>query len=398
MKSNSRFFNRVKVFLGLVLLSSCGTEIRTTGDGPSNQNNGNACRAGIPSELRFLESSSPLRVQDELSRSISVATFDDCGNSVETVEPATLVSSHPAVRVAQIGPSSSEIRFEQGAADGVVLSATYGALTASLPVDVRHSVATVSQLNRWYRVQSMSTLAHGALIGTSTSLLPDLGASASSFAGNASVGREPRLDLNTFSKPTLQFCGVSAGCAGVTSNSHLRVGSNFSEYAGSDVTVVTVVARANNQVNQFLTNQSNGNNNGLFLGFTSNTNLRFGLAGLGGNPQVNATVAGFSGSPSLDLIVARLNTSGASAPTGLSLRLNGVAVGQNSSVMSGMVSNTLIPYVGTQRSDQNAGRFFLGMIAIYKKALTDTEVCSIETALNREFSLGLSNLCSGSAP
>lgn len=337
-------------------------------------------------------------MNDSFSLVVHGATFDNCGNYVaDAVVDAWQITGEAKAFLSSQQTSSIRINAHKGAtltATSMQLGLQSGSLAASVPLQVRWTLSSTLDLVRWYRADSLPAFANGDAIGTPLlSPLDDLGGDLVPFPAVVTTsGREARLSSSLFARPTLQLCGVSSGCSGITSNSALRISSNYGTFANSDLTIVFVVARANDNVNFLLANQSAGNNTGAFMGFTSGTNFRFSVAGPFGSPQINATIAPYSGPPTLEIWTARLDTQLTSSGLGMQIYRNGQLIASQA-IVSQQSSAATIPFIGTPRNDHNSANFHFGELAVYKRALSEDELCRVHQFLSNKWSLGLELGC-----
>jgi len=268
-----------------------------------------------------------------------------------------------------------------------------------IPIEVKWSITDTPNLLRWFRVDEYVQTADNTALGvdnvTEISDFTTAAATSSNppFPALSPTGRAPMLRKTVFSRPVLQFCGVNAGCSGISLNSALRVGSNYNHYAARDLTFFYVVARNSTATQHFLVNQSNGNNTGIYLGYINDTTLRFSLTGPTGATRVSATVAGYSGTPALEILTARLDTSAGSTLPGLRLYRNASVVASDPAILSQQAAATTIPYIGTQRTDFDNGNFYLAETAHFTRALSEAEMCKIHRYFDQKYPLGLSITC-----
>lgn len=361
------------------------------------------CKSGIASGLaaQKVEASGPIRVdritvKDLTAFNLSLISVDDCGDSLGPIvaESWSLSPNFPGVFL-ESQNSEAQIYLNAGEpVEPAFVRAERSGLAVDIPVEIQWSVLQTPSLLRWYKADQFVQQNDGTVVGTNaTNALRDHSKTLSYSAVVTGAGREPRLRPNLFAQPVLEFCGVSGGCSGISSNSHLRTGASFAQYAGTDFTLFYVVARASMGPQYFLVNQSNGNNSGIFLGYTNNTTLRLGLSGPQGNPQISANVSGYMAPAALEIITARLDTNAESPLKGLRLYRNGVQIAADPNVVSQQASVTTIPFIGTQRSDHNGARFYFGESATYTRALDATEICVIHRYLDQKYELGLNLTC-----
>lgn len=350
----------------------------------------------------------PSTLTDSFSKTLYVAELDSCGNFLSNPSDVTWALNNLTYGyLSTTSGSTADLYLNKNATTtGQTVDVTVTKASPSLTKTVSFQVAwtpkNIANLIRWYRVDSyMPSTSDGALVGNQgVSDLPDyqnVGTAYNAYSVNAAppTDRRPSFNTSLFGKSVLVFCGSTTGCSGVTANTHLRTASSYADYAGTDLTIFFVGARANANKQYYFVNQSNGNNTGTFLGFTSNTTFRFGITGpAGGSNFVQATVSGYAAPPALEIWTGRLETADPmSALKGLRLFRNGAQVASNSAVISQQATATTIPYLGTQRNDNNNSQFYLGEFLVYNRALTSTELCQVHTFLNNKFSLGISNPC-----
>jgi hypothetical protein len=170
-------FRIFKALLPLMVMSACGTELAS-----SSGEEDRICRTGGTFSIQFRSgagaSASQLTVLSVLNQNestVHIGSFDECGNYVGDLEPDSLTVVGSGVRVGNRSAIGSQLFFDMGAVNGTSVVASYGALTATIPVQARFSVSDAANLNRWFRADSVSTQTDGTLVGTSAIPVPDLG-------------------------------------------------------------------------------------------------------------------------------------------------------------------------------------------------------------------------------
>lgn len=387
----------------------CSSESSTTTQtNPSGGGGQNAptCTANIPASLKARSASGPtasslekLTLKDELNKEVYLGVFDDCGNFMRNATTAQWSRTGDVhFEILNNNSATTNLFPFRGATSiptNTILRAETEGLGVDIPTEIRWAITDLTQHLRWYRADSLVSSTEGDAVGSSAlTALEDLGPTATRYnAVVTAAGREPRLRRQVFARPVLEFCGVSSSCSGISMNSHLRIGSSFATFANTDLTFVYVLARANGNTNFILANQSAGNNTGTFLGFTSNTNFRFGLAGPGGSPQLNVTIPAYGGTPQLEIWTARLDTQIGSSTFGMQVFRNGTLLGSTTTGITQQTTATTIPFIGTQRSENNSARFYFAEMAAYTRALSDTELCPLHQFLADKYQLNINFSC-----
>lgn len=324
---------------------------------------------------------------------LEAVSLNECGDFLSTISP-DLWTVDENLAYLNSNAAQAEICFHRGGTLANMPSPiefTSANQSALINVSVEWTPQKINDLFRWYKADSFKPLNDNILVGQSSSRWSDFSLS-NQYAGMATSGREPRYK-NTGAFPIVQICGSSAGCAGVSQNQHLRIGSSFAEFANTDLTLFYVVARKNVNVNYLLVNQSNGNNTGTFFGWVSNTQFRMGLSGPSGANQVTATIPAYSGTPEFEIWTGRLGTVNNVENPGLRIYLNHAELAANTNVVTQQVTATTIPYVGTQRSEHSSANFEVAEIIVYKRALTSIERCQVDRYLSQKYNLTLAVNC-----
>ncbi len=369
---------------------------------PGKDTRNGTCKKGVPNSIALSLTNSNAVALTNLNftsptncPSIYAIALDECGTVLNNEITPDIWTLNPNLGYLESTANSrATICFNKGAtATPSSLDIQYSTFTKSTPLNVTWAPSTISNLIRWYRADSYMPIADDTTVGVNTvSNWTDLSPSAyNSYAAN---GREPKIYTSAFIKPAIRICGKSTltGCTGITNNQHLRIASSFDTFATTDLTLIYVAARANSKVNYLLVNQSNGNNTGTFLGWTSNTQMRFGLAGPGGSPNLNATVPAFNGTPTPEIWMARLNSGSSTDGLGMQLYLNNSLLASNATVTQ-QSSQVTIPYIGTQRNDHNDAQFYVFEVILYNRALSPSEQCSVQSYLAAKYGLTLAPGC-----
>ena len=375
--------NLFLITASILLFQACTSESsKSTAEGCNPSPAALVFRQGAQNQENVVQS---LVLQDPDCEIFSLATRSGCGELSTSLEADTLNLSSTYGFVSRLDDSKVEVCFNKGATppdNPTALTANYLQWSSSVSFLIKRTPTDIPDLYRWFRPEAYLPATDGTRVGIGgVNPWADLNNTSPAYNANASGGREPIFRSDVLGEPALEICGVNAGCAGVTSSQHMRVASSFNDLSGTDMTLAVVVARANGNANYLLSNQSSGNNTGLFLGWTSSTNLRFGLQGPGGSPQFNVTVPAYSGAPEFEVWLVRINTVGAISEMGLSIFRNGVLMAQDPNWTQQPIPAVTIPLIGTQRSDHNNSRFFVRDFLYYKRALTDTEVARLSQYL-----------------
>ncbi len=369
------------------------------------------CISGVPVTLRiqntsFTQSSSvndpvlsSLTLSDALQTRFYIGAFDACDRLVTTSALTDLtqwqLSSPDYGYLSSSSGSDTQLNltlFATLTGAPVRLSAALGSLAAQTDLTVSWTPASTSGLLRWYKADSLMPLSDDVIVGESGSTpVKDLSRNAAAYDATASTNREPLFYASTSfsSRPLLRFCGGLTTCSPTSLNEHLRIGSTYADFAATDFTLFIVAARANASSNYYVSNQIAANNTGIFLGYTSNTNLRFSLAGPGGTPSLNLARPAYSGSPALEILTARLDTNALSPQPGMQIYLDGGLAIDDSSVSVTQASAVTLPYLGTSRNENNSSSFYVGEFLFYTRALDSAELCAIHSYLNVKFNLEL---------
>lgn len=392
--------------LSLLVISGCAVDSTESTSSTQAPENNNLCKENVPFDIKLRDGSGAsansldaLELTDQFSQTLYAAHFDECGKYLSDASVSSWsISDSNFVSISESDTSKVVLKAVRGATPiptTTELSAQATGVTKNFPVNVKWTISSTADLFRWYRADSYLPALDGGAVGSSILTgLTDFSGDENAFTGVVTAtGREPRLRLTAFSRPVLQLCGVSSNCSDITMNSHLRIASSYAAFANTDLTFIFVIARANNNTQFLLTNQSAGNNTGAFLGIINGTQFRFGLSGPGGNPQLNVAIPAYDGNPKLEIWTARLDTDASSVNFGMQVYRNGAVLGSFTNNIQQQATATTIPLIGTQRNENNNSNFYFAEMATYKRALSESELCKIHQFLSDKYELGLNLMC-----
>ncbi len=391
----------IRLIVSLALCTSilaCGSAGTASGKAEDEQQT--SCKPGIVDSIAFTDNataSSPLSPfwvlrSPTQCQTLYASAWDSCGQKVGPVTPSSWSANSNLAYIESNTGSSAVVCFHKGpsaafGSSGLVWAFVDGSMH-SVALDLTWEPTSIANLQRWYRADSFMPLAD-QLVGVSgTSPWLDLSGGSSPYNSSALAGRMPMFTTE-LGFPALRLCGVNstATCPGVTTNQHMRIAPSFAAFSLIDLTVIYVAARANANANYLLVNQSIGNNTGVFLGWMSDTEFRFGLNGPGGTPRISATIPAYSGTASAEIWTARLNTGSDVDNMGLTLFRNGTVVASDTTVTTKSPTATTIPYIGTQRSDQNNAKFYVSEVLVYWRALSSAELTRLHQYLQAKYNI-----------
>ncbi len=332
--------------------------------------------------LSTINLESPLACQDFYATEV-----DSCGNFIANVTPDSwaLDAAYGYLDFSN-GPRGN-FCFNRGRTPSfatVSINLVKGVNNYVTPLVLTWAPTSIPDFFRWYKADSYMPMMNSTVVGQAgQSTWIELSSDFPLYNGVANAGLEPNFNTVTFPRPTVQF-GM---------HQLMRIAPSFSDFSNTDMTVFFVVARGNANPNFILANEQNTNNTGTFFGWTSNTQVRFSLAGPGGTPNVTANVAAYGGSPQLEIWSGRLNTGSSNENPGLRLYRNNSEVATDAAVNTQQGGSNTIPYIGTQRSENNNALFYVGEVLVYKRALSGAESCSVQKYLSAKYGVTLVTPC-----
>ncbi len=360
---------------------------------PPEQSN---CAPGVPFKISIAsqygteqQAADDIYIKDISQVQLDAIIYDDCGDRIQIVKPlwSLLTAKLGVLEVSTDG--SATFIVNQGASaptNPALITANYEGLETSINVHIAWTISDITSLYRWYKPDSLR-LEEGDRVGIANHTeVPDLGNKLEPFAAVSGRDREPMFSKEAFKRSLFRFCGIKLECSKSAGNHSLRIASTSEELKNTDLTIVFVAARNTDAATYILNNQKAETSSGLFIGWVDKNIFRVSLSGPNEKPVADYKMPDTDSVEQLNIWVVSIGVEPNRKTSGIRIFRNGVEVASNSNAFSDSgVGNGLIPYLGSDLSNNNKSDFYLGEFIIYKKVLSVDEMDKVNSYLKDRY-------------